>query len=299
MDDFNRLNDLYFKKLLGDDKRKKLTLSFLNGILNKNDKDYFTDIVFLDKDNEPSIIDGKLSKLDIRANLNDGTQVDIEVQVCPFKLMAERSLYYWSIMYAEQLEKGAEYKKLKRAIAINLLNFDYLKDEQDWHNIYNLLNKKSHNQLTDHIEIHFLELPKFKLKDMRKIKASEAWLAYFSGRYTKKEMEEITMNTPAVKEAIEFEDIFLQDKIERRAYEQREKAIRDYYSYINAYKEEGLEEGIKQGIQQGKIEGKIEGIEETKIANAINLLKLGIDISIIAKGTGLDIEKVNELQKSL
>ena len=64
MNDFNRLNDLYFKKLLGDDKRKKLTLSFLNGILNNNDKDYFTDIVFFDKDNEPSIIDGKLSKLD-------------------------------------------------------------------------------------------------------------------------------------------------------------------------------------------------------------------------------------------
>ena len=87
------------------------------------------------------------------------------------------------------------------------------------------------------------------------------------------------MNTPAVKEAIEFEDIFLQDKRERRAYEQREKAIRDYYSYINAYKEEE--------------------IEETKIANAINFLKLGIDISIIVKGTGLDIEKVKELQKSL
>ena len=96
-------------------------------------------------------------------------------------------------------------------------------------------------------------------------------------------MEEITMNTPAVKEAIEFEDTFLQDKIERRAYEQREKAIRDYYSYINAYKEEGIQQGI----------------EETKIVNAINFLKLGIDISIIAKGTGLDIEKVKELQNSL
>ena len=95
------------------------------------------------------------------------------------------------------------------------------------------------------------------------------------------------MNTPAVKEAIEIEDTFLQDKIECRAYGQREKAIRDYYSYINAYKEEG----IKQG--------KSEGIEETKIANAINFLKLGIDISIIVKGTGLDIEKVKELQKSL
>ena len=37
------------------------------------------------------------------------------------------------------------------------------------------------------------------------------------------------MTTPAIKEAVEFEDTFLQDKIERRAYEQREKAIRDYY----------------------------------------------------------------------
>ena len=40
------------------------------------------------------------------------------------------------------------------------------------------------------------------------------------------------MTTPEIKEAVEFEDIFLQDKIERRAYEQREKAIRDYYSYM-------------------------------------------------------------------
>lgn len=178
MENFNRLNDLYFKKLLGDKNRKNLTLSFLNAILNKDEREYFTDITFLDKDNEPLTLDGKLSKLDIRADLNDGTQVDIEVQVCPFKFMAERSLYYWSKMYSEQLEKSAEYKKLKKAIAINLLAFDYLEDEQDWHNIYNLLNVKSHNKLTDHIEIHFLELPKFTLKDMRKIRTSEQLQIY-------------------------------------------------------------------------------------------------------------------------
>ena len=42
MENFNRLNDLYFKKLLGDKKRKNLTLSFLHGVLNKDDKNYFT-----------------------------------------------------------------------------------------------------------------------------------------------------------------------------------------------------------------------------------------------------------------
>ena len=312
METFNRLNDLYFKKLLGDKKRKNLTLSFLNGVLNKDDENYFTDISFLDKDNEPLTLDGKLSKLDIRADLNDGTQVDIEVQVCPFKFMAERSLYYWSKMYSEQLAKGAEYKKLKKAIAINLLAFVYLKDEQDWHNIYNLLNVKSHNKLTAHIEIHFLELPKFTLRDMRKIRTSEAWIAYFSGKYSKEELEEIAMTTPAIKEAVEFEDTFLQDKIERRAYEQREKAIRDYYSYISAFKEEGLEQGmkegleqglkqgleqgLKQGLEQGLEQGLKKGLQENKIQNVVNGLKEGIDINIIAKITKVSIQDIEKIK---
>ena len=128
-----------------------------------------------------------------------------------------------------------------------------MEDEQEWHNIYNLLNVKSHKKLTDHIEIHFLELPKFTLKDMRKIRASEAWIAYFSGKYSKEELEEIAMTTPAIKEAVEFEDTFLQNKIERRAYEQREKAIRDYYSYMSAFKEEGIQQGLyQQAIQTAK-----------------------------------------------
>ena len=75
------------------------------------------------------------------------------------------------------------------------------------------------------------------------------------------------MNTPAVKEAIEIEDTFLQDKIECRAYEQREKAIRDYYSYINAYKEEGLQEGLQEGIKKV----------------AINLLKANMSIDFISQ----------------
>ena len=48
------------------------------------------------------------------------------------------------------------------------------------------------------------------------------------------------MTIPAIKEVVEFEDTFLQNKIERRVYEQRKKAIRDYYFYMNLYKEEGL-----------------------------------------------------------
>ena len=93
------------------------------------------------------------------------------------------------------------------------------------------------------------------------------------------------MTTPAIKEAVEFEDTFLQDKIERRAYEQREKAIRDYYSYMSAFKEEGIQQGLQQGIQ--------EGIKKV----AINLLKANMPIDFIAQNTGLNEQEILHLQE--
>ena len=88
------------------------------------------------------------------------------------------------------------------------------------------------------------------------------------------------MTTPEIKEAVEFEDIFLQDKIERRAYEQREKAIRDYYSYMSVFKEEGLQQGLyQQAIQTAK-----------------NMLKDKVGIKIISKYTNLSIDEVEELK---
>ena len=105
------------------------------------------------------------------------------------------------------------------------------------------------------------------------------------------------MTTPAIKEAVEFENTFLQNKIERRAYEQREKAIRDYYSYMSAYKEEGLEQGLKQGLKQGLQQGLQQGKLEEKFRTATNLLKMGFDIETISKAVELSREKIQELSE--
>ncbi|STY91811.1 Uncharacterised protein [Megamonas hypermegale] len=122
---------------------------------------------------------------------------------------------------------------------------------------------------------------------MQKIRAYEVWIVYFSGKYSKEELEEIAMTTPAIK-AVEFEDTFLQNKIERRAYEQREKAIRDYYSYMNSYKEEGLQEGLQKGLQQG--------LYQQAIQTAKNMLKDKVDIKLISKYTNLSIEEINKIK---
>jgi len=57
----------------------------------------------------------------------------------------------------------------------------------------------------------------------------------------------------------------------------RSKILKDKVSALNKAKEEGREEG--------------------RIQNAKNLLAMGVESKIVAAGTGLSIEKVDELKK--
>ena len=60
----NRMNDFYFKYLLGSEQRKHLTIQFLNAVLYDNEETQITDVFFLDKDQNPHFEHEKLSKLD-------------------------------------------------------------------------------------------------------------------------------------------------------------------------------------------------------------------------------------------
>lgn len=90
----NRLNDFYVKYLLGNEKRKNLTIHFLNAVLYGDETPHITDVSFIDKDKEPKQADGKLVKLDILARTDTGMLIDIEVQIQRHPHLDERFLYY-------------------------------------------------------------------------------------------------------------------------------------------------------------------------------------------------------------
>ena len=112
----NRLNDIFFKYLLGSEERKNYTLNFLNTTLDLSGDAMFTDLTFADKEKPPQMTDGKVSILDILAITNKGTRVNIEVQICKYRYMAERALYYWSRIYGGQLQKKESYDKLNKVM---------------------------------------------------------------------------------------------------------------------------------------------------------------------------------------
>ena len=72
-------------------------------------------------------------------------------------------------------------------------------------------------------------------------------------------------------------------------YEAREAQIKDELTRLKMARKEGIEEGIEEGREEG---GMKKALETAKAA-----LNKGISVEIVAKITGLDIDKVRELQK--
>ena len=260
---YNPMNDYLFKFVFGREERKRITLSFLNAVLGREGEDELTDIAFADREFDPRFSEEKLSRLDIYGVVSDGSKINIEVQLVNYQNMEKRTLYYWSQMY-QSLRKGEDYENLTRSITINLLNFRLLPQENA-HNMYGLYDIASGHRLTEDLEIHFLEIPKFHVKSVKEMKRLEKWLAYFSNKLDERETEELAMSEAAISEAIRAEQVFMQSDVERWQYEQREKALRDYISGMRAARRIGLAEGRAEGTQQAMLQSLRHLMEELSL----------------------------------
>jgi len=119
-------------------------------------------------------------RLAILGRTASGTKVNIEMQVNALAAMGERSVYYWARNYAD-LKRGEEYDQLNRTVAINILGFNLFDVGKypDMHSCFGIYDVKTGYQLTDKLEIHFLELLKFKSKNVKEMNCMEKWAAYF------------------------------------------------------------------------------------------------------------------------
>ena len=138
--------------------------------------------------------------------------------------------------------------------------------------------------LTDLVEIHFIELPKFrKLQDKNyKDNALQRWLAFLEKDITQNMLEELSALEPAIKRAEEKLNFLSSDPTTIALYRARENAE---HEKANLYSS-GKEEGIKEGIKEGKLE----------VARA--LLDV-LDDEMIALKTGLEIDEVRKLREML
>ncbi len=127
--------------------------------------------------------------------------------------------------------------------------------------------------------MHFIELKKFTYSDIKSLHRLGKWTAYFRIAAPKK-TEELAMSDPIMKEVVNAEMALQKTKSCGGSTRSGEKALRDYCSDMaEARRETGRQEGILEGKQEGILEGKREGRQEEKVSIAVNMLRLGIDVS--------------------
>ena len=132
------------------------------------------------------------------------------------------------------------------------------------------------------IEMHFIELPKFKKKNPKIENKIEQWLWTIIGEEEKIEMAE--KDNKEIKKAIEIVDTMSMDKRERELYEARLKGEFNYSISINVAKNEGREEGEQIGKKK----------KQKEIAKKMLSRKMPIEEIIEITGlTRKEIENIN------
>ena len=113
-------NDYAFKRVFGVEENKDVLQDLLECILDIP-PETIAGLELLDKEFHKELLTEKLGILDIKLRLKDGTFVDIEIQNNWHFDFPERTLYYWSKMYNENIKQGQDYTKLPKCITINLI----------------------------------------------------------------------------------------------------------------------------------------------------------------------------------
>ncbi|GHV87846.1 transposase [Spirochaetia bacterium] len=223
------------------------------------------------------IIGDKASLLDVRAKAVGGTKANIEVQLKNLGNMDKRSLFYWSRDYTLSLAGGDDYEKLPNVIAINIVNFEYLKTK-GYHATFHLREDTERDYiLTEALEIHFIDMVKFRRLGQKDIKndSLQRWLTWLDKDSPDEVIKEAMSMDAAIQRANERMDFVSQDKEALHAYHMRQMALSDWTS------------GVNHAFKTGKAEGKVEIAREMKAD--------GVSMSQIVKFTHLSEDEIVRL----
>ena len=291
--EFKRLpitNDYIFKRIFAYEGNESILKDLLEAILKIN----IQKIQIKNPEIVPFTKDEKRGLLDIKVKLDNGTIIDIEMQMKNEKNTEERSTMYLGKMISEQLQSGEEYNLLKKSIVIFITNYNFLK-RNSYHNVGKMKFDdaikeeyvdvgyvKEDEIASKYLEIHYIELPKFVKRNPEKYTKLDQWMCLFTQNREGIEMAE--KENKEIKRAVRALDFISADEKERERY--NSIIMAEYNRKVT--EEKVREEGIEIGKKEGKKEGKIE--------IAKKMLKEKVPVEMIEKFTELSKEEIEKIK---
>ncbi len=273
MGQISQINDFFIRWLIGQKGHEALLLNFINAFMVDAGLDKFTEVEIINPYNLKDSKEEHQSIVDVKATMDNGEVVIIEIQVRTDKQFADRALYYWAKNYTKLEEKRIEYKSLKPIICINILNFN-IDDEYDYaHTSYDIRCRETGRLLTDKFLMHFLELPKF----INNVKSHDliGWCKFLTSKNLEEDIVNILKENPVLESAVNHYKRFSLDKDLLTEYEKREMYLRQQADLIE--------------------QGREEGQQKEKVEIARNMISKNMPLELISEITGLsevEIEKI-------
>ncbi|OEJ20268.1 hypothetical protein A9495_12455, partial [Brachyspira hampsonii] len=248
--DINVLNDYFMRYLFSSKDSNLILLDFINSTMLDANMKTFRSVEILTTFNYKENYEDKETIVDVKCITQNGTVVIIEIQLQGNSRFPERILYYWASNYSKLLKHGEKYDALTPVISINLLNFN-LDDSNNIHSCYMIYDTNSNRLLTDHLQIHIIELKKFKNNLLNK--DLDCWLKFFTIKKDNREviMSELVKEKPIMEEVQRRYNNFIKDRLMMNEYDKREAYLYGNQIMLEEERRLGIEEGFKKGIEKG------------------------------------------------
>lgn len=274
-------NDIIFHSLFGTIGNETITKAFIEVILKQEVQEINLDLnLNLIREH----YDSKLGVLDVRAKTKTGVNYNIEMQNTSSETLPERILSYWSRLYTGDLKRGYDYNVLAKTIAILIVNdtIDRFEIIKKYHTKWNIREEEYQDIiLTDDLEIHIIELPKY-IQMKKNKQCANVWLDFLldpNGKEVLQAME----NSKELKEAGDKWREITADEIMRDRALRLEIAELDRNTALRNAENKGYKKGMATGFEQ----------------IVIRMFNQKISIEEISKYTELDIEKVKDIIKKV
>ena len=293
----NPFTDWGFKRLFGQEFSKDLLISFLNSLLAGEKK--VQNVTFMDKEELPSTKDQRGIVYDVYCQTDTGERFILEMQNRWQPNFIDRSICYACRSVLEQVDKSkTERQDAYKFLPIYTVCFMNYKQGDDGLDKFRtdivLADKESGKIASNKLRFIYLVLPLFK-KDVEDCDNDfDKWI------YVLKHMEALsrmpfTAQKEIFKQLEEYADSHRLTRKEWEAYENSLWIARDNMACMAAAENAAKEKGMAEGRAKGMAEGRAEGRAEEKTDTAKRLLEMGLDVEMVAKGTGLNVEEVKKL----
>ena len=170
--------DVTFKKVFGE--HKNLVISLLNALLPLDEGKKVESIEYLPSEMVPRTPTSKNTIVDVRCEETGGRKFIVEMQMNWTADFRERVLFNASKAYVRQLDKSEQYNLLQPVYALNFVNKVFEPDMEGYYHYYRMVHAQDSGKVLEGLHLVFIELPKFKAKNLTERKMQVLWLRFLT-----------------------------------------------------------------------------------------------------------------------